>query len=83
MTALLPPTLDSDRRPAFPRAPRRTVGQALVAVLYVLLVVASPWLVRFAPAPDRMVAVATRDSLTMPRCATAPESGVACPVGPR
>lgn len=59
---------------------RGSLGTTLVAALYVLLLVASPLLVRFAPLPDHALVTATQvaDPVASPRCATAPEFGYTC-----
>jgi hypothetical protein len=62
------------------RGPQRSIGTKIVACLYVLLLVCSPFLVRYAPDPDRSIlaaAHATAD-IDAPRCATAPEFARSC-----
>lgn len=75
------PTFDQapDRQPGRCRPPR-SIGAAVVAVLYVVMLVAAPWIVRFAPAPDRSVITVSQVAAAIagPRCATAPESGRGC-----
>jgi len=80
MTTMTPFDRDRSRGPGLPRSPHRSVGTTLVAALYVLLVVASPLLVRFAPVPGAMVAAATMEAgpVAETRCATAPEFGWSC-----
>ncbi|MFO1415522.1 MAG: hypothetical protein U1F10_16790 [Burkholderiales bacterium] len=70
---------DSDDRPAR-CGPRRSFGAAVVAAIYLALLVATPWIVRFAPAPDRSVITVSQvaHEVAAPRCATAPESGRGC-----
>jgi len=67
------------------RAPHRTIGATLVAALYVAMVVCSPLIVRFAPDPDRSLAVATQAgaSIDLPRCVAAPEFGRSCDLATR
>jgi hypothetical protein len=69
----------------FPHSPRRTIGATLVAALYVALLVCSPLIVRFAPDPDRSLAVATQatDPIDLPRCVAAPEFGRGCDLATR
>lgn len=57
-----------------------SLGTTLVAALYVVLVVASPLLVRFAPMPEQAVVAQARvvDPAADPRCATAPEFAIPC-----
>lgn len=59
---------------------RGSLGTRLVAAIYLLVLLASPLLVRFAPMPDLALATATQvtDPVAGPRCATAPEFGHAC-----
>ena len=59
---------------------RGSLGTTFVAALYVLLLVASPLLVRFTSVPDPSLATAIQvtDPVAGPRCATAPEFGRAC-----
>ena len=59
---------------------RGTLGTTFVAALYVMLLVASPLLVRFAPMPDNAIVASVQAAapVTDSRCASAPESAVAC-----
>jgi hypothetical protein len=69
-----------------PRGPRRSIGATLVAGLYVLLLLSSPFIVRFAPDPDQAVVVAASDvgmPIDPPRCAAAPEFGQPCDLAAR
>lgn len=73
---------DADRRFPRPRlpGPRRALGATVVAGLYVLLVLGAPLIVRYGPGQDvPVVAAATPTVSAVPRCATAPEFGRACP----
>jgi len=59
---------------------RGSLGTTFVAALYIVLVVASPLLVRFAPMPAQAVIAQAQvvDPVADPRCATAPEFAVPC-----
>jgi hypothetical protein len=58
---------------------RTARNAAIVAAIYLALVIGSPLIVRYGPSTDdhAMAALATR--MVTPRCATAPEFGYPCP----
>ncbi|MFO1399400.1 MAG: hypothetical protein U1F48_20305 [Burkholderiales bacterium] len=61
---------------------RGTLGTTFVAALYVMLLVASPLLVRFAPMPDNAIVASVQAAAPAAdsRCGSTPESGRACDV---
>jgi hypothetical protein len=69
-----PTTLDSAHLPPEP-AGRTARSAAVVAVIWLALVVGSPLIVRYGPSPDdhAMAALATRTEA--PRCVNAPQFG--------
>jgi len=75
--------MNAQTTPASGHLPPEPTGRAarsaaVVAAIYLALVVGSPLIVRYGPSTDdhAMVALATR--LEAPRCATGPAFGVPC-----
>lgn len=67
-----------------PAEPRRLRDATpVVVVLYAMLVLAAPLIVRYWPDPDSLqVASPAYAAVAAPRCAQPPESGLACPSAP-
>ncbi len=66
--------------PPAPRRSPRVYAATVVAAVYVLLAVSAPLIVRYGPDPDPAAATALVPvaASVAPRCASAPEFGLAC-----
>jgi hypothetical protein len=64
--------------PAAPRLPRPAHATAVVAAFYILMALAAPWIVRYAPGSESSVAAQIAERPVPMRCASAPEYGLPC-----
>ncbi len=71
---------DACRRypPAAPHLPGPAHAATLVTVLYLLLALGAPWIVRYAPATENSVVTRIADRPALIRCASAPGYGLPC-----
>ena len=75
------PTFDASRRnspPMAPPLPRPVPAATVVAALYVLLALSTPWIIRYAPGFESQVAAQIAEHPGLLRCASAPEYGLPC-----
>lgn len=63
---------------AAPRPARPARAATVVAALYVLMTLAAPWIVRYAPGNESSVAAQIAERPVPMRCASAPEYGLPC-----
>jgi hypothetical protein len=66
------------RVPVAPRLPRPAHAATVVAAFYVLMALAAPWIVRYAPGNESSVAAQIAERPVPMRCASAPEFGLPC-----
>lgn len=64
--------------PIAPRLPRPAHAATIVAAFYLLMALAAPWIVRYAPGSESEVAAQIAERPVLLRCASAPEYGLPC-----